>query len=297
MSNKQRILVLGGGFSSERSISLKTSANLNEIAKKIFKNVTFFDFVDLRNFLEVLEQFRPTCVLNGLHGVFGEDGGLQSLLDALKIPYTGSGALTSAICMDKYRSTKFVASLDVLVPETVLHGCDAIDCYPLIVKPNNEGSSLGVSKIDKPRQVKEAVKVASRFSKEIVLQEFLRGKEVTVTVFNGKALEPIEIVPKHSFYDYECKYTPGLTDFIIPARLNKRVRNQLLNISEYLYKQFGIRQYCRIDYIVVGEKAYFIEVNTLPGFTQTSLVPKALDFSRISVEEFVKFIVNTATFA
>ncbi|MCS6961890.1 MAG: D-alanine--D-alanine ligase [Deltaproteobacteria bacterium] len=296
MSNK-KVLVVGGGFGSERDISIKTSGNFYRIAKKIFKSVKLMIIDRVDELIRTLKGFKPSCVINGLHGKFGEDGRLQAILDSLEIPYTGSNAFTSALCMDKFKSLMLAKSLGFSIPETCLFELSkpAKTKFPLVVKPNREGSSVGVSIVTSKIGLENALKIASQFDSEVLYQEYLRGKEVTVAVVNSRCLEPIEIRPKGTFYDYEHKYTPGLTEFLLPSSLNSAEKKVLKNISFKLYKFFKIRQYCRIDFIWTTEP-FLIEVNTLPGFTETSLVPKALQYEGIDIEEFVKEIVETARF-
>ncbi len=291
---KRGILVLGGGISSEREVSLKTSFHLFQVAKKLFKEVSFYNLKSTKKFLKDIEILKPEIIINGLHGSFGEDGTLQAILNALEIKYTGSGVLASSLCMDKYRSSLIVEDIGVKIPQTMFNG-DVVQ-FPCIVKPNSNGSSLGVTKVLGKENLAKAIKHAKEFSKDFIIQEFIDGKEITVAICASKVLEPVEIRPKKGFYNFKAKYSQGLTNFLIPSSLSKKDVKKVKELALKIYHTLGIRQYCRIDFIFKDGTFYFLEVNTLPGFTPTSLVPRVMSFEGMSIEEFVKYLVETAQY-
>lgn len=289
--------MVAGGLSNERDVSLKTGKFLYESIRRIFKVVDLYDFTSVEDLLKKIKRFKPTVIVNGLHGGFGENGGFQAMLDALQIPYTGSGHATSALCMDKYRSSLLVKVSGVEIPESCLlpHDDKSLP-YPVIVKPNREGSSIGVSLVQSQKFLRKAIREASQYDEEVLVQRFIPGVEVTVPVIFGRSLTPIEIKPKRKFYDYVAKYTKGMTEFRIPASLTENQTRRVKIFSEKLAVFFNVRQYCRIDYIFLDDKFYFLELNTLPGFTETSLIPKALMHDGYNVLDFLKELIMTASF-
>lgn len=293
----KRVLVVGGGFSNEREVSLRTGRFLYESIRKLVGSTEWYDLKCLDGLLRKIQDFKPTVVVNALHGGFGEDGRFQAFLDTLQIPYTGSGHSTSALCMDKYRSSLLVKSLGAFVPDCFLlpHHDKSLH-FPLIVKPNREGSSVGISLVHSETQMKRAIRVAKQYDPEVLVQKFVRGVEITVPVIFGRSFTPIEIRPKRKFYDYVAKYTKGMTDFIIPSTLSKKHIQTVKTLSEKLATFFNVRQYCRIDYIFSDGKFYFLELNTLPGFTETSLMPRALAHEGYEMSDFLRKLLMTASF-
>ena len=293
-------MIIGGGFGVEREISLKTSKNFYRLAKEIGFQAEFLDFSSLPQLINAINKIKPSVVLNGLHGIWGEDGRIQSVLEFLQIPYTGSGVIASAICISKYHTKLVARQLKIKTPEAetvqtpqVLKNLQKIK-PPYILKPNAQGSSVGVLKLQSVTELKRKLPQLFKLDKLLLIEEFIQGTEITVGVFNGKALEPIQIKPLGGFYDYKHKYTKGLTQFYIPARLSPKIIAKAKTQSEYLFKALNLHQYCRVDFIVAGASIYLLEINTLPGFTETSLMPKALAFEGISPRDFVKDIIETS---
>lgn len=294
-----------GGLSKEREISLKSgNAILNALKQKGYQVVAIDCGEDLPS---QIKSAGIDVAFIALHGPLGEDGCVQGLLEWLKIPYTGSGPLASALSMDKAVLNRVSRDLEFLVPkETILDTrVESIDLFvqrfaesfPVIVKPSREGSTINVTIVKTKENLKAALETALKSDHKILVEEYIVGKEVTIAVLNGKALPSIEIVPKGGFYDYTAKYTKGMTEYILPARVSNRCIEKLNQISERLYQTIDCSGVVRVDFIVStqGEKPYFLEVNTIPGFTETSLVPKAAKEALMSFEELCETLLEGAS--
>ena len=288
MKNK-RIAVVMGGPSAEREVSLNTGqAVLSALLAKGYDAVG----IDLNpaQFVDQLKAARVDIVFNAMHGRFGEDGALQGTLDLLGIPYTGSGVLASAIAMDKTISKRLFLSAGIPTPQALCfeknREITALTAeirrefsLPVVVKAASQGSSIGVFIVMEDEQLEEAVREAFRFSDRIVVEEFIKGKELTVAVINGddtEALPVIEIVPHSGRYDYRSKYTKGCTDYIVPAPLTSALTANVQQIALTAVTLLGCRGVSRVDMMMDDNgNAFVLEVNTIPGMTATSLVPKA----------------------
>jgi D-alanine-D-alanine ligase len=220
-----------------------------------------------------------------LHGGIGEDGTLQALLDLLGVPYTGSGPLGSAIAMDKDVSKRLLRDAEIptlawrvaRAPDFA-YDIDAIDdfvSFPCIVKPSRQGSSVGIEVVKDPTELEAAVQAAAEFDSEVMIERFVRGRELTVAILGDQPLPPIEIRPKKGIYDYEAKYTPGMTEYLCPAPLDEEIVAQVQAYALRAFKVLKLRGYARIDFILAKEQLFCLEANTLPGMTATSLFPKA----------------------
>jgi D-alanine-D-alanine ligase len=220
-----------------------------------------------------------------LHGGVGEDGTLQALLDLLGVPYTGSGMLGSAIAMDKDVSKKLLRDAEIpTLPWRVArapdfaYDPDAIDdfvTYPCIVKPSRQGSSVGMTVVEGPDGLRAAVDEAAKFDTEVMIERYVRGRELTVGILGDQPLPPIEIKPKKGIYDYESKYTPGMTEYLCPAPLDRETVAQVQAYALRAFKVLKLQGYARVDFILAREQLFCLEANTLPGMTATSLLPKA----------------------
>jgi D-alanine-D-alanine ligase len=239
-----------------------------------------------------------------LHGKYGEDGAVQGLLEIMGIPYTGSGILASAIGMNKTIAKQVFQSKGLLVgPYEVIHhetrdrltvALDAIQ-FPAVIKPNAEGSSVGVSLVFKREEVAPAVELAFKYGNEILIEKFIKGKEVQVGILGNRALGAIEIVPKRAFYDYEAKYEKGMSDHFFPARIPDAVYKKTLAAGLAAHQAIGCRGYSRVDFIIDDSGApYILEVNTLPGMTATSLLPEIAKGVGLSFPDLVEEIVRLA---
>jgi len=242
-----------------------------------------------------------------LHGGKGEDGTIQALLDLTGKPYTGSGVLASAMAMDKNISKKIFEREGILTPRWIywdsqnsadFDGFKAESSklrYPQVVKPNNQGSTVGVSVIDESKQFDQAVEIAKEFSSQILVEEFIPGREITVAILDKQPLPVVEIVPEHGIYDYECKYTSGKSRYICPAELIDRQTKEVQKAGLRAFQSLGCESYARVDFRMSPEgKFYCLEVNTLPGMTEHSLVPKAAKAAGMSFPKVVDRIARLA---
>jgi D-alanine-D-alanine ligase len=231
------------------------------------------------------KQNRPDVVFMALHGKYGEDGTVQGMLELLGIPYTGSGVLASALAMNKAMTKRLFAAEGIPSPPFIVlddpEKAPYVGDYfalPIVVKPNQQGSSFGMTIVREKEGLKTAVELALRYDTEALLEKFVRGREITVAVLGGRdaeALPPIEIAPRRDFYDFEAKYIPGNTDFHIPARISDEEARLASEYALRAHKLLGCRGVSRVDMIIDEEGIWVLEVNTTPGMTATSLVPKA----------------------
>lgn len=239
-----------------------------------------------------------------LHGGAGEDGTIQALLELLGVPYTGSGPLGSGIAMDKDVSKRLLRDAQVptlpwrvaRAPEFA-YDMDTIEDLigiPCIVKPSKQGSSVGLTVVTEPGQLRAAVDEAARFDTEVMIERFVRGRELTVGILGDQALPPVEIRPKKGIYDYESKYTPGMTEYLCPAPLEEEVVAQMQAYALRAFRVLKLRGYARIDFILAKEQLWCLEANTLPGMTATSLLPKAAKAMGTEFPELCERIVQLA---
>lgn len=237
-----------------------------------------------------------------LHGGIGEDGTLQAYLELLGVPYTGSGPLGSGVAMDKDVTKRILRDAEVpTLPWRVArapdyaYDLDTIESfvgYPCIVKPASQGSSVGLTVVEAPAQLDEAVRLAARFDQEVMIERFARGRELTVSVLGEQALPPIEIRPKKGLYDYESKYTPGMTEYLCPAPVEEEIVAQIQAYALRAFRVLKLKGYARIDFILARERLYCLEANTLPGMTATSLLPKAAKAAGLSFADLCERIIE-----
>ncbi|MGD0336485.1 MAG: D-alanine--D-alanine ligase [Candidatus Omnitrophota bacterium] len=279
-----KIGVLMGGPSSEREISLKSGKAVYEALKQSGVNAVGIDIKtdNIKEDMRVISSHKIDCAFIALHGRFGEDGTIQEILEDLGIPYTGSGVESSRRAMDKIVSLGFfekagltVARYEVLRKNTNWSFSGNIG-FPLVVKPASHGSSIGLSIIDEETDLAQAVNLAFSFDERVIIEEYIKGRELTVGILDEQALPVIEIVPKKRFFDYEAKYQSGLTDYVVPALLKESIAKKAQEISLKAHKVLGCYGCSRVD-LILNEAGliYILEINTIPGFTSTSLLPKA----------------------
>jgi D-alanine-D-alanine ligase len=302
MVTNKKIGVLLGGLSSEREVSLASgNAILKALREKGYHPVA----VDVgRDAAEQIHKHGVELAFIALHGRFGEDGAIQGMLEVMGIPFTGSGILASALGMNKTVSKQIFRSQGFLVgPYEVVYAGDADKVasvleqirYPVVVKPHAEGSSVGVSLVFKKEDVAPAVDLAFKYGNEILIEKFIKGKEVQVGILGDRALGAIEIVPKRAFYDYAAKYEKGMSDHFFPARIPADAYTKTLEAGLAAHRAIGCRGYSRVDFILDESGApYILEVNTLPGMTATSLLPEIAKGSGISFPDLVEEIVRLA---
>ena len=313
MKKNQKIVVLMGGWNAEREVSLRSGEAVFQSLIKLGYNAEKIDFS--HKIFEQLQSSRPDLVFIALHGQYGEDGRIQSVLDILEIPYTHSGVLASAICMDKLVSRKICGLEGVRSPdcEVIQKGEDEANAEkifkigkPLVIKPINEGSSVGVSVILQNEKF-DLSKFEWKFGNKMIAEKYISGQEIHVGIIDGKAIGAIEVRPHGLFYDYKCKYTSGQTDYVMPAEISKSQYDEVLSLAEKCFVAIGCRGITRVDFILNNRadksgkaggdnQFYLLELNTHPGFTETSLVPKIANHVGISFDDIVEFLIKNACF-
>lgn len=293
LKNK-KIGVLYGGLSSEREISIKSGKSVLKALKQLGLNACAI-LVD-KNAADKIKQAKIDIAFPVLHGTGGEDGTIQGLLEIMQIPYTGCGIFSSSASIDKNISKKLFRSEGLNTPDWfILKQFEPIPekiKYPIIVKPANGGSTIGISIASNYSSFLKAVKEAFKYDKLVLAEQFIKGKEITAAVLDGEVLPIIEIVPKGGFYDFKAKYQKGGSRHIIPARISSKAYAQAQKYALSVYKLFMCRSICRVDMIVdKSDKVWILENNTLPGMTNTSLLPDAAKYAGISFNEIVlKFL-------
>lgn len=298
---KARVCVLEGGRSGEREISLKSGEAVKEALKKAGYGVFGLDPREKRKLCS-LEKEDVDLVFIALHGPGGEDGTIQGLLEILDIPYTGSGVLSSAIAMDKVSTRKFWESDGLKQPlyEVVRKGEEPHFeiLPPLVVKPGRSGSTLGVSIVMKESELNSALEGAFRYDREYaIVEDYIKGREITVGILDDpepKALPIIEIIPRGDLYDYKTKYTKGMCEYIVPASLSKEDYVRAQEVALEAYVSLGCKDFGRVDMIWKDEQIYLLEVNTIPGMTKGSLLPRAARAAGVEFPELVDKIVQSA---
>ena len=297
MNKPKKIAVLMGGPGEEKDVSLKSG---QAIIKALNHNGYDVTSIILDTKLEKLvkDLLSVDLVFLGLHGNIGENGTIQGFLDALGIIYTGSGPLSSAICMDKNISKILAKNNGIMTPKWKL--CDTVidDAkmnYPVIVKPNGQGSTVGLQIAHNESELKPALEYAFNYDNSVLVEEYIKGRELTVMLIDGEAQPVCEIIPSHEFYDYECKYTAGMSKYICPAEIDDNISNYVKKISENLFDLLKCENYSRADFRMDDQnKFWFLEMNTLPGMTDTSLAPMSALAAGISFNELIDKIVMHA---
>jgi len=292
-----------GGLSREREISLKTGkAILKALMNRGYSSCPIDVSQDIA---ERLVKERIECAFIALHGRFGEDGTIQGMLELMRIPYTGSGVLASALAMHKVMAKKVFVYENIPTPrfmalrrEEIEKESEEVFSFPLpmVVKPAREGSTIGTSIVRTEGEILSALKEAGKYDDEILIEEFMKGKEITVGILGEIPLPIIEIVPKSGFYDFHSKYTKGETEYIIPAKIPREKYLYAQEVSLKAFRSLGCSGFGRVDLMTDEEGSPFvIDVNTVPGMTETSLLPKAASYAGISFEELVERILLGAS--
>ena len=301
---KNRAVVLMGGISAERAISLITGKACSLALKK--KGYKVFQVDAKGNFSKKIKILKPNFIFNALHGKFGEDGFVQQILENLKIPYTHSGVISSSIAMDKVLSKFIFKKSKILTPKYfVLNQRSKLNIknqikknklkFPLVFKPTNEGSSIGVSICKKYDQLIEIIRRNKKY-KDVMIEQYVPGQEIQVAVMGNKPLGAIELRPKRKFYDYKAKYSKSAkTQHIMPASISKKKYIEVLKIAKKAHKKIGCRGITRSDFRFYKNKFYLLEINTQPGMTALSLVPEIARFKKISFENLVEWIAKDSS--
>jgi len=297
-----RIGVLMGGYSAEREISLKSGTAVAESLKRQGGEVIAIDIMvkDKEKITSLVRSYNLDVAFIALHGRLGEDGAIQSILEEIGVPYTGSGVEASRLALDKVLAQDLFQKSGIQVPahislykqEAAHHAglIQAIDFYPVVVKPAREGSSIGISLVRAPEGLAEALQKAWKYDDKVLIEQYIQGRELTVGILGDEALAPIEIRPKAEFFDFKAKYSSGATEYIVPAHLPQEVSDNIRQTALAAHRALGCADLSRVDFILAENDAYYVlEVNTIPGFTSTSLLPKAarvmgIDFDRLCLQ-------------
>ena len=300
---KKKILILCGGISKERLISLETGKQVaNELKKNKYKVLTCEPDNSL---LKKIKLFNPNIIFNALHGQFGEDGYIQAILETQKIPYTHSGVIASSLAMDKVISKQIFIKNNILTPKYIKFNYQKNEIniikviekklnFPVVIKPINEGSSVDVHICNKKNILKKLNQLSAY--NEILIEEFIPGREIQVAIMGNENLGVIELKPKRKFYDYEAKYSINAkTEHIIPVNLSKKDLKKIIDITSKAHKVIGCKGVTRSDFKFHKGKFYLLEINTQPGMTKLSLVPEIASYAGISFIKLIEWILKNAS--
>ena len=297
----RHIAVLMGGWSAEREVSLVTGAAVSRVLQEQGHRVTSIDVQRDMGALLTRLYPRPDAVFNALHGRYGEDGCVQGLLNMIEVPYTHSGLMASALAMDKPMAKRLFADAGIPVVEHAVVGREDVlagdvMARPYVVKPTNEGSSVGVHIVEEGDNEQAFADSGWSVGGQVLVERYIPGKELTVTVMGDRPLAVTEITSRHGFYDYEAKYAPGGSVHVVPADLDKTIYDEALRISLLAHQTLGCRGVSRADLRFDGERLYVLEINTQPGLTPTSLVPEQAAYAGIPLPELVDWMVENAEY-
>ena len=301
----KKILILAGGFSKEREISLKSARAVSKVLKENKYKTKIFE--PDGNFISNLKKFKPSVVFNALHGRYGEDGYIQTILEKEKVKYTHSGVISSSLAIDKVLSKKLFIKNNILTPKYIVFNFkDKIKKkklitkinkklgFPVVIKPINEGSSVGVFICNKKNLLKKFFYL--RDNKEIIIEKYIPGKEIQAAIMGNKKLGAIELKPKRKFYDYSAKYDKNAkTEHIMPAEISKKNYEKVMSISFKAHKLLKCRGTTRSDFRFYKNKFYLLELNTQPGMTSLSLVPEIAKYNNINFYKFIKWMIRDAS--
>ena len=302
-----KIGVLMGGVSTERGISLQSGTAVYEALKSSTENAVPLDITtdDKEQVASLIRDAGIAVAFIALHGRFGEDGAIQEILESLHIPYTGSGVMASRLAMDKIESRRIFEQNGLRVPQSfVIHRegknqestAEKLKSlsFPVVVKPATHGSSIGVSILNDGIQTGRAIAEAFQYDERVIVEEYISGREVTVGIVDDKPLPVIEIIPKHRFFDFQAKYTKGETEYVVPAVLSERRAALVQEAGAKAHGLLGCRHFSRVDIILRENTPVVLEVNTIPGFTATSLLPKA---AKVLSVDFVSLCLHLVRLA
>ena len=300
---KKKILIISGGISKERKISLNTG---KQVGKELSKNKYNVKIIEPDSkLLDAIKKFRPNIIFNALHGQFGEDGYIQTILETTKIPYTHSGVISSAIAMDKELSKKIFIQNNILTPKYFLYRFNKSNSelinliskklkFPVVLKPLNEGSSVNVFICSKSN-ILEKINLLKEY-KKIIIEKFVPGREIQAAIIGSKKLGAIELKPKRKFYDYKAKYSSkAKTEHIIPVDLNNKDYQKLMSLTLKAHKLIGCQGVTRSDFKFYKGKFYLLEINTQPGMTNLSLVPEIAAYHGIKFIKLIELILKNAS--
>lgn len=312
LTKESKIAVVCGGVSNEREISLRSGSNCFNALKRLnYSNAILADIKNIQDIIK-LKDLGIEIAFLVTHGELGEDGAIQGILEWLGIPYTGSSIIGSAVSMDKWLTKKIALNLGILTPAAFLVTKSNISSINLtqkwkelsargnavFLKPRDSGSSVNTYKIKNLHELNEKIKKIDPETSDYLLEEFITGRELTVSIIESKeklqVLPVLELKPKNEFYDYESKYTKGMTEFILPAKIETKTLMRLENESIKIFNEVGCSSFGRVDYILDGEIPYLLEINSLPGMTATSDLPAQANAAGIKYDELVELILMSA---
>ncbi len=300
-----KIAVLCGGMSSEAEVSMRSGKGCFDALQRLGYKNSEMVIVD-KDIANKLKCGNFDYAFNALHGKYGEDGCIQGVLEILQIPYTGCGVMASSLCMNKEYTKRILSTnKNIIMAKSafIRKGDDLFEktkdlTYPLFVKPVSEGSSFGMTKVDKAEDLKSAYETAIKYNDDVLIEEFIDGFFVTVGVLekDGKAFatEILEIRPKTEWYDFEAKYTTGMSEFICPARLSKEVTERVKQAAVEAFETAGCRSVSRVDFMMKDDVPYVLEINTSPGMTVVSDLPAQAKAMDIDYDNLVQLILNSA---
>ena len=301
------LAILFGGISSEREVSIKSAMEILPFLEEKYR-VNLIE-LNKNNFSTFINNIKNnSLVFNALHGGAGENGQIQSFLSQHNILYTGSGPTASMLAMNKHFTKIIAVENDINTPNWLTIRVNPSNSsnnlffkpknkikYPIVVKPNFQGSTLGLSIVNNKTQLSEAIKLSALFSNEIIIEEYIKGRELTVGILGNKALEVVEIIPKSGFYDYESKYTKGKTNYLSPAKIDEKTTSLIKSYALKIYKVLGCRHYARVDFILdENNRLYLLELNSLPGLCSTSLLPLSAKSAGLNFKKLLDVIINIA---
>ena len=310
LNKESKIAVLCGGFSAEREVSLRSGKNVHKALLELgYKNARMVDVQ--RNIAQVLIEGNFEYAFNVLHGRYGEDGCIQGLLEIIGIKYTGCDVKSSAVCMDKETTKNILATCDIpLISSVCETDEDSLQQtvsglnYPLMVKPVKEGSSIGMSRVENFEELKEAFELAKKSDNKILIEEYYQGKSATIGVLQEKTQDGIKTFAtpilgfktKTQWYDFEAKYTEGLTKFILPADFDEKLTKEMQNIAIRAFNACECKGLARVDFLVYNNTPYVLEINTNPGMTDLSDLPAQAKHMGIDYNSLVELILKTSEF-
>ena len=302
---KKIFVVLLGGISGERKVSFLSGKSCSKALKN--KGYKIKEIDAKGSFVDKIKKIKPNAIFNALHGRYGEDGYVQSIFETLKIPYTHSGVLSSSLAMDKELSRIVFKKNNIKVPKSFLLKKNEEKSilkklkikkikFPIVIKPINEGSSLGVYICRNKVEFNKNYRKIKKIYETIIVEKYIPGREIQAAIMGKKALGAIELIPKRKFYDYTAKYSSkAKTKHIMPAQLTKKKYNEVLNLAKKAHQVLGCRGITRSDFRFFKNKFYLLETNTQPGMTNLSLVPEIAKYSGISFEDLVVWMIKDAS--
>lgn len=295
---KTKIALIQGGMGHEKEISLISSKAVAKALKKL--NYNYFIAPADQNLPQLLTTKKPDIAFLAVHGPYGEDGLIQSLCEYLKIPYTGSGVLASSLCMDKIFLKQILLKNKFPTPDFQVVDFNRklpnISSYPVVVKSSHGGSSLGISIVKNKKELPKALEQAKKIGARVFIEKYLPDcREIAVSFLDGKVLTPVEIEAKGGFYDYKRKYVKGESSYFLPPRINPFITEKIKFLAEKVFQTIGLRSYGRADFLLQNDKTpWLLEVNSLPGLTETSLLPKSAKYEGTDFSQLIQKIIQMA---